>query len=341
MDKRCGKGGAGRYHLHRLHPERKVMIMRKDQTLSYTNKKHEKIFSRRRLKKDYPLYLMLLLPVVLVFIFRYIPMFGVMIAFKNYLPAKGILGSVWIGWNNFHVLFTMPGFFQAVENTVLIAVWKIALGVAVPVFFTLLLNEIRYAGLKKGIQTLIYLPHFISWVMLAGIFIKLLGGSGIVNELLGFLGIDPIIFLGDNRWFRKTVILMDVWKEFGYNTIVYLAAISGVNMDLYEAAQVDGAGHFKQVWYVTMPAILPTILLMTTLNIGNILNAGFDQIFNLYSPIVYETGDIIDTFVYRIGLGSGQFGISTAAGLFKSVISSVLLILSYKIAYKTTGYRVF
>ena len=134
---------------------------------------------------------------------------------------------------------------------------------------------------------------------------------------------------------------MDVWKEFGYNTIVYLAAISGVNMDLYEAAQVDGAGHFKQVWYVTMPAIRPTILLMTTLNIGNILNAGFDQIFNLYSPIVYETGDIIDTFVYRIGLGSGQFGISTAAGLFKSVISSVLLILSYKIAYKTTGYRVF
>ena len=211
----------------------------------------------------------------------------------------------------------------------------------VPVIFTLLLNEIRYAGLKKGIQTLIYLPHFISWVMLAGIFIKLLGGSGIVNEFLGFFGIEPIIFLGDNRWFRKTVILMDVWKEFGYNTIVYLAAISGVNIDLYEAAQVDGAGHFKQVWHITMPAILPTILLMTTLNIGNILNAGFDQIFNLYSPIVYETGDIIDTFVYRIGLGSGQFGISTAAGLFKSAISSVLLILSYKIAYKTTGYRVF
>lgn len=291
--------------------------MRKDLKLPYCGKKHENLFSKRRLKKDYPLYLMLFLPVVFVFIFRYIPMFGVMIAFKNYLPAKGILGSAWTGWNNFHVLFTMPGFFSAVENTVLIAVWKIALGVVVPVIFTLLLNEIRYAGLKKGIQTLIYLPHFISWVMLAGIFIKLLGGSGIVNEFLGFFGIEPIIFLGDNRWFRKTVILMDVWKEFGYNTIVYLAAISGVNIDLYEAAQVDGAGHFKQVWHITMPAILPTILLMTTLNIGNILNAGFDQIFNLYSPIVYETGDIIDTFVYRIGLGSGQFGISTAAGLFK------------------------
>lgn len=304
-------------------------------------KKREHIFSRRRLKKDYPLYLMLLLPVTFVFVFRYLPMFGVAIAFKNYLPAKGMTGSPWVGLTNFRTLFTMPGFFQALENTVIIAVAKIVAGIVIPVTFTLLLNEIRSVGLKKGIQTLIYLPHFISWVMLSGIFIKLLGGSGIVNQFLGLFGVEPIIFLGDNNWFRKTLLITHVWKEFGYGTIVYLAAVSGVNMDLYEAAQMDGAGRLRQMWHVTMPALVPTILLMTALNIGNILNAGFDQVFNLYSPLVYETGDIIDTLVYRIGLGSGQFGISTAAGLFKSVISTVLLVASYKIAYKTTGYRVF
>ena len=304
-------------------------------------KKKESIFSRRRLKKDYPLYLMLLLPVIFIFIFRYLPMFGIVIAFKNYLPAKGLSGSAWVGLGNFKILFGMPGFFKALKNTVIIALSKIIAGILVPVTFTLLLNELRSAGLKKGIQTLIYMPHFISWVLLSGIFFKLLGGSGIVNQFLGIFGIKPVIFLGDNRWFRKTILITHIWKEFGYGTIVYLAAVAGVNVDLYEAAQVDGAGRFRQMWHVTMPALIPTILLMTALNIGNILNAGFDQVFNLYSSAVYETGDIIDTLVYRVGLGGGQFGISTAAGLFKSLISMVLLISSYRIAYKTTGYRVF
>lgn len=301
----------------------------------------ERILSRRRLKRDYPLYLMLTPPVLLLFVFNYIPMFGLSIAFLKYLPAKGFAGSEWVGTLNFSNLFTMPGFFQALKNTVTMSVWKIALGIVIPVSFTILLNEIRSSGVKKGIQTLIYLPHFISWVLLAGIFTKLLGGNGIINQLLGIFGMRPIIFLGDNSWFPITIIITHVWKEFGYGTIVYLAAVSGVNPDLYEAAQIDGAGHWQQMLHVTLPSIVPIIILMTALSLGGILNAGFDQVFNLYNDLVYESGDIIDTLVYRIGFGSGKYDLSTAAGLFKSVVSATLVILSYKIAYKTSGYRVF
>lgn len=299
------------------------------------------ILSRRRLRMDYPLYLMLALPTVFVFVFNYIPMAGIAIAFQKYLPAKGFLNSKWVGLLNFRNLFTMPGFFQALRNTLTLSVWKIVLGILVPVAFTILLNELASSTIKRGVQTLIYLPHFISWVLLAGIFLKLLSGSGIVNQFLGRLGHPPIIFLGDNRWFKFTLILTHIWKEFGYGTIVYLAAVAGVNADLYEAAQIDGAGHWKQMRHITLPSIVPIIILMTALSIGNILNAGFDQVFNLYNSVVYESGDILDTLVYRTAFGSGQFGLSMAASLFKSIVSATLVVASYQIAYRTSGYRVF
>ena len=297
--------------------------------------------SRGRFRAEIPLYLMLLLPVVLTFIYSYLPMAGVLISFKKYLPAKGFFASKWVGWKNFETLFTMPTFTRALLNTLIIAIWKIALNVLVPVVFTLMLNELASLHYKKVVQTVVYLPHFISWVMLAGIFSKLLSGSGIVNKALGAVGIEPIIFLGDNKWFKFTLIFTDVWKEFGYGTIVYLAAVAGVNVDLYEAAEVDGAGHWKKMLHVTLPAIAPTIVMMLTLSLGNILNAGFDQVFNLYNSMVYESGDIIDTLVYRMGFNNGNFGLSTAAGLFKSAISSLLVIASYWAAYITTGYRAF
>ena len=303
--------------------------------------KNNRILSKRRMKMDYPLYLMMALPVIVLFIYHYIPMFGVVIAFVDYKPAKGIFDSDWLGFRNFSVLFTMPGFFQALRNTVIIAFWKIVMNIVIPVSFTILLNEILSSKIKRIIQTMIYLPHFISWVLLAGIFTKLLSGTGIVNRFLGLLGIKPIIFLGDNRYFRFTVILTYIWKEFGYGTIVYLAAIAGVNVDLYEAAQIDGAGHFKQMLYVTLPAMVPIIILMTALAMGNVLNAGFDQIYNLYNDIVFETGDILDTLVYRMAFGNSQFGISMAASLFKSIVSCIFVVASYKIAYATSGYRVF
>ena len=296
---------------------------------------------RGRFRAEIPLYLMLLLPVVLTFIYSYLPMAGVLISFKKYLPAKGFFASKWVGWKNFETLFTMPTFTRALLNTLIIAIWKIALNVLVPVVFTLMLNEVASLHYKKVVQTVVYLPHFISWVMLAGIFSKLLSGSGIVNKALGAVGIEPIIFLGDNKWFKFTLIFTDVWKEFGYGTIVYLAAVAGVNVDLYEAAEVDGAGHWKKMLHVTLPAIAPTIVMMLTLSLGNILNAGFDQVFNLYNSMVYESGDIIDTLVYRMGFNNGNFGLSTAAGLFKSAISSLLVVASYWAAYITTGYRAF
>lgn len=296
---------------------------------------------RGRFRAEIPLYLMLLLPVVLTFIYSYLPMAGVLISFKKYLPAKGFFASKWVGWKNFETLFTMPTFTRAMLNTLVIATWKIALNVLVPVVFTLMLNELASLHYKKVVQTVVYLPHFISWVMLAGIFSKLLSGSGIVNKALGAVGIEPIIFLGDNKWFKFTLIFTDVWKEFGYGTIVYLAAVAGVNVDLYEAAEVDGAGHWKKMLHVTLPAIAPTIVMMLTLSLGNILNAGFDQVFNLYNSMVYESGDIIDTLVYRMGFNNGNFGLSTAAGLFKSAISSLLVVASYWAAYITTGYRAF
>lgn len=304
-------------------------------------KKKEWIFSRRRLKKDYPLYLMLALPVILLFIYSYIPMGGTIIAFEKYLPAKGMFASKWVGLQNFKTLFTMPSFGRALKNTIVLSVWKIALGILVPVSFTLLLNELSSSLVKRGVQTLIYLPHFLSWVLLAGIFSKLLASNGLVNQLLKSIGIGPIMFLGDNKWFPFTLIFTHIWKEFGYGTIVYLAAVAGVNVDLYEAAAIDGAGHWKQMLHVTLPSIVPIIILMTALSIGNILNGGFDQVFNMYNTVVYDSGDILDTLVYRMGFDKGQFAISTAANLFKSLVSCVLVISSYKIAYKTSGYRVF
>ena len=293
------------------------------------------------MKTEYPLYLMMLVPALIVFIYNYIPMGGISVAFMKYLPAKGFFGSKWVGLKNFNALFSMSNFIGVMENTIIIAVLKIVLGIVVPVTVTLMLNDLASQKYKKTIQTIIYMPHFISWVMLSSIFIKLLSGNGVVNQFLGMLGIEPIIFMGDNRWFRFTLIFTHVWKEFGYGTIVYLAAVAGIDPDLYEAAEIDGAGHWQRMLHVTLPGIAPTIVMMSALSLGNVLNAGFDQVFNMYNPLVYETGDILDTLTYRMGFESGNFGLSTAAGLFKSIISAILLILSYRIADKTVGYQIF
>ena len=303
--------------------------------------KKKPIFCRARMRTEYPLYLMMLAPALVVFIYSYIPMAGILVAFMKYLPAKGFFGSKWVGMKNFETLFSMSNFGNVLANTVIIAVFKIVLGILVPVTVTLLLNDLSSQRYKKAVQTIIYMPHFISWVMLSSIFMKLLSGHGVVNQLLGALGIEPIIFLGDNRWFRFTLIFTHIWKEFGYGTIVYLAAVAGINAELYEAAEIDGAGHWQRMLHVTLPGIAPTIVMMSALSLGSVLNAGFDQVFNMYNPLVYETGDILDTLTYRMGFESGKFGLSTAAGLFKSLISAVLVILSYRIADKTVGYKIF
>lgn len=242
----------------------------------------------------------------------------------------------------------LPDTWPAVRNTLIIAIGKIIGNLVVPISFALLLNEIRVRWFKRAAQTITYLPYFLSWVVLGGILIKFLspGSSsstpGFLNTLLVNLHIikEPIYFLGSNSTFRGTMIISDIWKNFGYNTIIYLAALTGIDPTLYEAAMVDGAGKIKQTIHVTMPGIAPFIALMTIMSIGSVLNAGFDQIFNLYSPAVYATGDIIDTLVYRLGLINQQYSLSAAVGLLKSVVSCILVLTGYKLADKYAGYKV-
>lgn len=295
----------------------------------------------RKFRKEKALHLMLLPAVLILIVYKYIPMPGIILAFQNYKPHLGIINSPWVGLQNYRFLFSMPEFTDAIQNTVIIALNKIILGIVVPVLFSLLLNELRNQATKKAIQTVVYLPHFISWVLLAGIIIKILSQYGMANQILKLFGAEPVIFLMKKEWFRSIVVVTDIWKEFGYGTIIYLAAISGVDPCLYEAAITDGAGHWKQAIHITLPSIVHIIVLMSALSLGRVLDAGFEQIFNLYSPIVYKTGDIIDTYIYRMAFFSAKFSVSTAAGLFKSLISSVLIVLSYRIAYITSGYKIF
>lgn len=289
-----------------------------------------------------PLHLMILPGLVLVVIYCYGPMLGLVIAFEKFVPARGIFHSKWAGLDNFRYVLEMPESSRIILNTVYIALMKIVVGLFAPIVTALLLNEVRKEAFKRGIQTVIYLPHFLSWIILGGILIDILSPTdGIVNQVLGWVGIKPIYFLGDNGWFRYVLVATDTWKEFGFNTIVYLAALTSINPSLYEAAIVDGAGRWKQTLNVTLPGMMPIIVLLTTLSLGNVLNAGFDQVFNLYSPQVYESGDIIDTFVYRIGLVDAQFGVATAVGVFKSVVSLVFISASYYLAYRFAKYRIF
>ncbi|WP_425453983.1 ABC transporter permease [Paenibacillus flagellatus] len=292
-------------------------------------------------RHELPLHLMMLPGLVILLIFSYWPMVGIVIAFQKYVPAKGLFGSEWVGLKNFLYVYNLPDTFQIVYNTIYIAVMKIVAGLVVPITVALLLNEVAREKIKRSIQTLIYLPHFLSWVILGGVLIDVLSLKGIVNQWIGLAGIDPVYFLGDNDWFPYVLVATDTWKDFGFGTIVYLAALTGINPSLYEAAVMDGANRWKQTIHITLPGILPVVVLMTTLSLGNVLNAGFDQVFNLYSPQVYESGDIIDTFVYRIGLIDAQYSVATAVGLFKSVVSLLLISVSYMLAYRFAGYRIF
>ncbi|MDF2834763.1 MAG: binding-protein-dependent transport system inner rane component [Paenibacillus sp.] len=299
--------------------------------------------SNRKWRLELPLHLMILPGLLFVLIFCYAPMAGLAIAFQDFVPTKGLFGSEWVGLEHFRYMYGMPQTRQVIFNTIFISSMKIVAGLVVPIATAILLNELRKQFFKRTIQTIIYLPHFLSWVLLSGILIDILSpSSGILNGALHFLfGVKPIFFLGDQAWFPHVMVVTDVWKEFGFGTIVYLAALTSINPMLYEAAVIDGANRWKQTIHITLPGMFPIIVLMMTLSIGNVLNAGFDQIFNMYSASVYETGDILDTYVYRLAFVNAQLSVSTAVGLFKSVISFILISLSYLIAYRVANYRIF
>jgi putative aldouronate transport system permease protein len=304
--------------------------------------KNQKAFNY--FKKTWILYGMILPPAAIIFIFNYIPLYGIIIAFQRFVPAKGMFGKQrWVGLKNFEYIFNMEDTARAVYNTLLISSGKIILGLLVPLAVSILLNEVRKAIFKKSVQTIIYFPYFISWVVLGGVLFDILSPStGIVNTLLGFLGIDPVYFLANEKMFPWIAIISDVWKNYGYSTILFLATITNIDPALFEAATVDGANMWHRIRYVIIPGLFPIIALLTVLSLGNVLNAGFEQIFNLLTPSTYTTGDIIDTLVYRMSIGGGNmYSQATAVGLFKSVISLILISVSYRVAYKVADYKVF
>jgi len=295
---------------------------------------------KTNLRKQWQYHVLLIPAAVLIFIFSYIPLYGLIIAFQRFNPAMGF-NSPWVGLANFERLFNQPNFVRTIWNTVFLSVMKIIGGIIVPVVFSLLLNEVRKTSAKRTFQTIVYMPNFLSWVILAGVMIDILSADGIVNLTLQKIGVNPVSFLGDNHIFPWTMILSDIWKSFGFGTVIYLATLTSIDPGLYEAAIVDGAKRWKQTVHITMPMLMPMIVLMTILSMGNVLNAGFDQIYNLYSPIVYQSGDIIDTYVYRLGILQAQYSVGTAVGLFKSGISAILILMSYYLADRFAGYRVF
>lgn len=299
----------------------------------------------KNLRTEWPLHLFLVPAVILLLIFSYFPMVGILIAFQDYVPSKGwdiFFKSEWVGLDNFKYIMSMPGFWTAMRNTLTIAIQKIVVSIFVPLILALLLNEVKNALFKKSVQTLIYIPYFFSWVILGGILMDILSPvNGVVNQFLQLLGFAKVNFLGNPDTIQPVFIVTNIWKEVGYNTVIFLAALTSIDPALYEAASVDGAGYTKQMLHITLPSLLPMILLVTVLGMGNILNAGFDQVFNLYSPVVYDTADIIDTFVYRIGMDELQYSVSTAINLFKSVISIILISTSFHLAKKYAGYKIF
>lgn len=300
----------------------------------YADKKKEQkraVFVKR-MKQDGVLYLMALPAVALVFIFNYIPMYGVLMAFENYVPSKGILGSDWVGLKHFISFFRDPFCGRIFKNTVLLGFYTLLFGFPAPIIFALLLNELREGKFKRVVQTISYMPHFVSTVILVGMMMEIFSLSGVVNELVVKFGGEAISFMERPEWFRTMYVGSGIWQGIGYSSIMYLAAISGVNPELYESSILDGASRTKQIWHITLPSIMPTISIMFILAVGGIFSNDLQKILLMYSEVNYETADVINTYVYRKGLLGGQYSYSAAVGLFMSIISFALLWITNKVS---------
>nr|WP_240546342.1 ABC transporter permease subunit [Paenibacillus artemisiicola] len=288
------------------------------------------------------MYALLVLPLAYFLIFKYGPMYGILIAFQDYNLFKGITGSPWVGLDVFREIFGMSGFYEALRNTFLLNLLDLLVSFPAPIVLALLLNELAGRRFKKFAQTALYLPHFLSWVIIGGMMYQVFAtNSGIVNELLGRLGVAPIPFLTDKYDWLVTYLAVGVWQSAGWGTIVYLAAIAGVNAELYEAAAVDGAGRLRRIWSVTLPGIRPTIVVLLVLKIGELVQIGFDRPFVLGNVSVRDFSEVISTFVYKTGIQTAQFSTATAVGLFQAAVGIVLLLGSNYLAKKITENGVF
>lgn len=308
--------------------------------------KHTPTTKRRKkdfIKNQLVWWAMILPGLLITLIFKYGSMFGVVIAFEDFnYAAGGFFGHEWVGLDNFIYVFSLKDFSNSIINTLIMQAWKIVLGIVVPLILALLINEVGKKWFSKFVQTTFFLPFFLSWIILGGIINQIFSYNGIINAIGSLFGAEKALFLIDNRYFRTIMIITDVWKGMGYNMVIFLAAIIGIDPSLYEAAEVDGASRIRRVFHITLPGIAPMIILVSTLALGGLLNGNFDQIYILYNPLVYETGDIIDTFIYRISFfGNMQMDVGAAVGLMKSLISIVLIGGTYFFAYKKFGYRIF
>ncbi|MFD0677629.1 MULTISPECIES: ABC transporter permease [unclassified Paenibacillus] len=291
------------------------------------------IIFNRRLKKQKWFYLMLLPGLLYFLIYKYVPMWGVLIAFQDYQPFLGFFGSKWVGFKHFETFFNDETFWMLFRNTFILAVYNIVFFFPLPIVIALMLNEVRKDVFKRLIQTFIYIPHFVSWVVVVGIsFLFFSTESGIVNNMLNSAGIEPINFLLSRDWFRTIITSQVIWKETGWGTIIFLAALAGVDPQLYEAARMDGANRWRQMWHITLPAIRSTIIILLILRIGSFLDSGFEQIFLMVNPMNREVGEVFDTYVYSTGISQGKFSYSTAVGMFKSVVGLILVASANRLA---------
>ncbi|MBD2871070.1 ABC transporter permease [Paenibacillus arenilitoris] len=277
-------------------------------------------------------YIMLLPIVIYYVVFHYGPMYGLQIAFKDYSPARGFLGSSWAGFKHFEEFFGSMFFLRILGNTLLLSLYSLLFFFPAGIILALLLNELRSERLRRAVQTISYMPHFVSLVVIVGILFDFLARDGLINQLIASLGIEPIPFMRAAEWFRTIYVGSDIWQNVGWSSIIYLAAISNVNPSLYEAARMDGAGRLKQIWYVTLPGIMPTVTIMLILFIGKFMTVGFEKIILMYNPVIYETADVIQTYVYRKGILEANFSYSAAVGLFNAAISFLLLVLANTVA---------
>lgn len=290
------------------------------------------ILKIRKIKRDIfqnrIFYMMLIPGTVLTFIFSYLPMYGVVLAFKDYSIRSGILGSPWCGLENFYTLFDIPQFKVAFKNTIVINLLKLVFAFPIPIVLAVMINSIRSPYIKRPVQTILYLPHFVSWVIVAGILFSLLDEDGVVYRVLEIFGVKKFDILADGGGFLAILVLSDIWKEAGWGAIIYLAALTSISGEYYEAAKVDGASDFRMFVSITLPLLMPTISVMLILRVGGLVSGGFDQIYNLYNEQVYDVADVLDTFSYRFGIGEGYFEMGTAVGLIANVINIFLLIIA-------------
>ncbi len=319
------------------------MIAQKQKTKSVKNQSKEikkrkpGFFTNLYNYRDY--YIMLIPGILFFLIFSYGPMNGLIIAFQDYYPLKGITGSNFVGLKHFKALFSNPFFIDVLKNTLIISFYKLLICFPAPILLCIVLNEIKSPKFKKFTQSVSYLPHFVSWVIVSGIIIEFLSPSrGFINIIRQYMGLEPIFFIADPKYFRGVLVISDLWKGIGWGSIVYLAAVTGIDPSLYESAEIDGAGRIKKIIYITLPSLIPIITVMFIMESGKVLNDSFQQVYNLLTPATYEVGDVISTFVYRMGIEKMQFSFSTAVGLFKNIISFLLVMLTNYIARKTSDY---